>query len=98
MHFPNLVFLPKSTHLTAVALFQVAVKGEWRYFWRLYCPQQDMAGRLLALAVGGGARVLLPVLLGHVLRWKVLTGVLEFIKAIHSLFSASQACLKETPC
>ena len=68
MHFPNLVFLPKSTHLTAVALFQVAVKGEWRYFWRLYGPQQDVAGRLLALAVGGGAGVLLPVLLGHVLR------------------------------
>ena len=51
MHFPNLVFLPKTTHLTAVALFQVAVKGEGRYFWRLDGPQKDVAGCLLSLAV-----------------------------------------------
>ena len=85
-----------AAYLTAVALLQVSVKGEWRYFWRLYGPQQDVAGRLLALAVGGGAGVLLPVLLGHVLRWKVLTGVVECIKATLFVFCFSSLSVGDT--
>ena len=40
-----------AVYLTAVALFQVSIKSEGRYFWRLNGPQQDMSGCLLPLAV-----------------------------------------------